>query len=110
MIILNLNISIQFNSFFDRISYRNIIENMINFIWIYLVNNLQKSSRVNPNAKQSNPSNDTEGFDTSDELLDNLVKNAALTATKDAVKQRRLARYAQRQSCISVVFEFDYFQ
>ena len=39
-----------------------------------------------------------EAFDTSDELIDNLVKNAALTTTKDVIKQRKLARYAQRQS------------
>ena len=51
------------------------------------------------NSQQSNKSNESEGFDASDELLDNLVKNAALTTTKDVMKQRRIARYAQRQSC-----------
>ncbi|CAF4709845.1 unnamed protein product, partial [Rotaria sp. Silwood1] len=64
-------------------------------------NNLQKPSGSNSstvNAIESNKSNETEGFDTSDELLDTLVKNAALTTTKDVIKQRRIARYAQRQS------------
>lgn len=52
------------------------------------------------NIKQTNNSNDNESFDASDELLDNLVKNAALTTTKDVIRQRKLARYAQRQSCM----------
>ena len=52
------------------------------------------------NTKQSSSNlNETEAFDTSDELLDNLVKNAALTTTKDVIKQRRIAQYAQRRSC-----------
>lgn len=50
---------------------------------------------------QSSKASETEGFDTSDELLDTLVKTAALTTNKDAIKQRRIARYAQRQSCMS---------
>jgi hypothetical protein len=50
-------------------------------------------------TKQSTNPTETEAFDTSDELLDNLVKNAALTTTKDVIRQRRIARYAQRQSC-----------
>lgn len=45
------------------------------------------------------PKQDNETFDASDELLDNLVQNAKLTTTKDVIKQRKLARYAQRQSC-----------
>jgi len=59
--------------------------------------NLQKPS-VSSNTKQSTNSNDSEAFDPSDELLDNLVKNASLTTTKDVIRQRKLARYAQRQS------------
>ncbi|CAF1974790.1 unnamed protein product [Rotaria magnacalcarata] len=65
------------------------------------VNNLQKSpASASPtlNTLQSMKSNENEGFDTSDELLDTLVKNATLTSSKDAIKQRRIARYAQRQS------------
>ena len=51
------------------------------------------------NAKQSANANETEAFDTSDELLDDLVKNATLTASRDALKQRKIARYgAQRRS------------
>jgi len=61
-------------------------------------NNLQKPSISTSNAKQSNNPNESEAFDASDELLDNLVRNAALTTTKDVMKQRKLARYAQRQS------------
>jgi hypothetical protein len=60
-------------------------------------------------TKQSTNSTENEAFDTSDELLDNLVKNAALTTTKDVIKQRRLARYAQRQSCISKISLFCFY-
>lgn len=52
-------------------------------------------------VKQSTNPNETEAFDTSDELLDDLVKNATLTASRDALKQRKTARYgAQRRSCM----------
>ncbi|CAF4573470.1 unnamed protein product, partial [Rotaria magnacalcarata] len=50
-------------------------------------------------VKHSSNPNETEAFDTSDELLDDLVKNATLTASRDALKQRKTARYgAQRRS------------
>jgi hypothetical protein len=53
------------------------------------------------NVKQSTNPNETEAFDTSDELLDDLVKNATLTASRDALKQRKIGRYgAQRRSCM----------
>jgi hypothetical protein len=58
------------------------------------------------NVKQSTNPNETEAFDTSDELLDNLVKNAGLTTTKDVIRQRKLARYAQRQSCMLLHINF----
>ncbi|CAF1646909.1 unnamed protein product, partial [Adineta ricciae] len=67
--------------------------------------NIQKASAPSsatsvskpPPLPPSNP-NENESFDASDELLDNLVKNAAITSTKDIIRQRRIARYAQRQS------------
>jgi hypothetical protein len=76
-----------------------------------LGSNLQKllapsSSAVN--VKQSIHSNESEAFDTSDELLDNLVKNAALTTSKDTIKQRRIARHAQRQSCMFLNGNFSF--
>ncbi|CAF1533127.1 unnamed protein product, partial [Didymodactylos carnosus] len=52
---------------------------------------------VQSSTKQA-AANETEGFDTGDELLDDLVKNATLTASKDALKQRKTARYGQRKS------------
>lgn len=60
--------------------------------------NLRKPSIPTLDTKSSVHSNESEALDASDELLDNLVKNATLTASKDAIKQRRTARYAQRQS------------
>jgi hypothetical protein len=60
--------------------------------------NIQKPSVTSSSA--SNAKQESEAFDTSDELLDNLVKNAGLTTTKDVIRQRKLARYAQRQSCM----------
>jgi len=58
---------------------------------------VQSSSTLS--VKQSGNPNETEAFDTSDELLDDLVKNATLTASRDALKQRKTARYgAQRRS------------
>lgn len=52
--------------------------------------------------KPSGNPNETDAFDTSDELLDDLVKNATLTASRDALKQRKTARFgAQRRSCKS---------
>ncbi|CAF3366099.1 unnamed protein product [Rotaria socialis] len=58
---------------------------------------VQSSSTLG--VKQSSNPNETEAFDTSDELLDDLVKNATLTASRDALKQRKTARYgAQRRS------------
>ncbi|CAF3896572.1 unnamed protein product [Rotaria magnacalcarata] len=57
-----------------------------------------QSSSTSGVKHSSNP-NETEAFDTSDELLDDLVKNATLTASRDALKQRKTARYgAQRRS------------
>ncbi len=57
------------------------------------------------NVKQSTNPNETEAFDTSDELLDDLVKNATLTASRDALKQRKIGRYgAQRRSCMFFFF------
>ncbi|CAF1022438.1 unnamed protein product [Adineta steineri] len=65
-------------------------------------NNLYKPSAAPSSSelppKESTNSNEPEILDTSDELLDNLVKNAALASNKDVIKQRRIARYAQRQS------------
>jgi hypothetical protein len=56
-------------------------------------------SSSNLNTKKSSNANETEAFDTSDELLDDLVKNATLTASRDALKERKTARYgAQRRS------------
>ncbi|CAF0910946.1 unnamed protein product, partial [Didymodactylos carnosus] len=60
------------------------------------LNNAKKPT-VQPSIKQT-AANETEGFDTGDELLDDLVKNATLTASKDALKQRKTARYGQRKS------------
>ncbi|UJR23120.1 hypothetical protein I4U23_026141 [Adineta vaga] len=63
--------------------------------------NVQKSAAPpssTPVLKPPSNSNESEVFDASDELLDNLVKNAAITSTKDIIRQRRIARYAQRQS------------
>lgn len=58
---------------------------------------VQSSSSLS--GKQSGNANETEAFDTSDELLDDLVKNATLTASRDALKQRKTARYGgQRRS------------
>jgi hypothetical protein len=51
-------------------------------------------------ARQSTDSIETEPPDASDELLDNLVRNATLTATKDAIRQRRAAGKTERQSCM----------
>ncbi|CAF3827901.1 unnamed protein product [Adineta steineri] len=66
------------------------------------VNPLKKPTVQSPShlsVKQSNNPNETDAFDTSDELLDDLVKNATLTASRDALKQRKTARYgAQRRS------------
>ncbi|CAF4616281.1 unnamed protein product, partial [Rotaria magnacalcarata] len=45
-----------------------------------------QSSSTSGVKHSSNP-NETEAFDTSDELLDDLVKNATLTASRDALKQ-----------------------
>jgi len=60
---------------------------------------VQSPSALSVKQSSSNP-NETEAFDTSDELLDDLVKNATLTASRDALKQRKIARYgAQRRSC-----------
>ena len=67
-------------------------------IVIILGLNLRKPSIPTVDTKPSVHSNESEALDASDELLDNLVKNATLTASKDAIKQRRTARYAQRQS------------
>ena len=65
---------------------------------IILALGLRKPSIPTVDTKPSIHSNEPEALDASDELLDNLVKNATLTASKDAIKQRRTARYAQRQS------------
>jgi hypothetical protein len=71
---------------------------------IHLGNALKKPAVQSPstlNVKQSTNPNETDAFDTSDELLDDLVKNATLTASRDALKQRKTARYgAQRRSCM----------
>ena len=68
-----------------------------------LLGTLKKPAVQSPSSlssKQSSNPNETEAFDTSDELLDDLVKNATLTASRDALKQRKTARYgAQRRSC-----------
>lgn len=65
---------------------------------------VQSSSTLS--VKQSGNPNETEAFDTSDELLDDLVKNATLTASRDALKQRKIARYgAQRRSCTVFFFQ-----
>ncbi|CAF3636334.1 unnamed protein product [Rotaria sordida] len=65
-------------------------------------NALKKSGVKSPSTlgvKSSANPNETEAFDTSDELLDDLVKNATLTASRDALKQRKTARYGtQRRS------------
>ncbi|CAF1138395.1 unnamed protein product, partial [Adineta ricciae] len=65
-------------------------------------NPLKKPAVQSPSTlsvKQSANPNETDAFDTSDELLDDLVKNATLTASRDALKQRKTARYgAQRRS------------
>lgn len=67
---------------------------------------MKKPAVQSPNTlsvKQSGNPNETDAFDTSDELLDDLVKNATLTASRDALKQRKTARFgAQRRSCISL--------
>ena len=69
---------------------------------VYLGNPLKKPAVQSPSTlsvKQSANPNETDAFDTSDELLDDLVKNATLTASRDALKQRKTARYgAQRRS------------
>ena len=70
-----------------------------------LLGNPLKKSGAQPSStlsvkKSANP-NETEAFDTSDELLDDLVKNATLTASRDALKQRKTAKYGtQRRSCM----------
>ena len=65
-------------------------------------NALKKPAVQSPSTLTVKPStnpNETDAFDTSDELLDDLVKNATLTASRDALKQRKTARYgAQRRS------------
>ncbi|CAF3328465.1 unnamed protein product [Rotaria sp. Silwood1] len=65
-------------------------------------NTLKKPAVKSPSTLSVKPSanpNETEAFDTSDELLDDLVKNATLTASRDALKQRKTARYGgQRRS------------
>ena len=67
-----------------------------------LGNPLKKPAVQSPSTlsvKASANPNETDAFDTSDELLDDLVKNATLTASRDALKQRKTARYgAQRRS------------
>ncbi len=69
-------------------------------------NALKKPAVQSPSTLTVKPSsnpNETEAFDTSDELLDDLVKNATLTASRDALKQRKTARYgAQRRSCMFI--------
>jgi preprotein translocase subunit SecG len=82
----------------QKASSKLTIDLIISFllISIFLGNTVNKPSLSS--SSTSNTKQESEAFDASDELLDNLVKNVSLT-TKDVTRQRKLARYAQRQSC-----------
>ena len=79
---------------------------------VRLGNALKKPAVQSPSSltvKQSANPNETDAFDTSDELLDDLVKNATLTASRDALKQRKTGRYgAQRRSRKSTELNFPF--
>ena len=89
----------------ERASGKDFHKECFNEILRRLGNALKKPAVQSPNTlsvKSSGNPNETDAFDTSDELLDDLVKNATLTASRDALKQRKTARFgAQRRSCRS---------